>query len=66
MGIFTRAFDSCLQSKLIIILSIIAFLVSIFTIYAYTSIRNNPGPQGDQGPRGTVGPQGPSKIGPNN
>lgn len=56
------AFDICLQSKLIIIISVIAFLVSIFTIYSYVEVRNNPGPQGDQGPRGSVGPQGPSRI----
>jgi len=55
------AFDICFQSKLIIIISVISFLISIFTIYAYVEIRNNPGPQGDQGPRGSVGPQGPSK-----
>lgn len=59
-------FDLCLQSKLIIFLSIFAFLVSVFTIYAYIQIRNNPGPQGDKGPRGPVGPQGPGRIGPNN
>lgn len=57
------SFDICLQSKLIIIISVIAFAVSIFTIYAYIEIRNNPGSQGDQGPRGSVGPQGPSSVG---
>lgn len=66
MGIFTQPFDICIQSKLIIIISILAFSISILTIYTYVSIRNNPGSQGDQGPRGSVGPQGPGRIGPNN